>query len=142
MLYMYSRQQMKPPVGEIDLNAPMPAYRQIVDRIRQFLVDGSLAEGDALPSVRKLAADLGVHHNTVAEAYRTLAEEGWLDIAQGKAVRVTGRAAQPALPRREQEELARSFERRMRELAAEARARGLSAAMLAGRLRLLAEEVD
>jgi DNA-binding transcriptional MocR family regulator len=34
-------------------------------------------DGQQLPTVRELATDMGVHHNTVAEAYRLLALEGW-----------------------------------------------------------------
>lgn len=126
----------------IDLASPIPAYRQIVDQARHLLVAGRLAPGASLPSVRRLATDLGVHHNTVAEAYRTLADEGWLEVAQGKAVRVVKRAAGAQLGRGEQEELASGFERRIRHLVAELRARGLSGAALARRLRLLAEEME
>src|ERR1035438_2678242 len=64
----------------IDLANPTPAYRQIVDGLRTFLVDGALHAGDLLPPVRELAFELGVHFNTVAEAYRILADEGWLDL--------------------------------------------------------------
>ena len=130
------------PIIEIDLASPNPAYRQIVDQIRHLLVTGSLTPGAALPSVRRLAASLGVHHNTVAEAYRALAAEGWVEIAQGKAVRVVERAAKPAPERRERAEIVQSFDRRLRHLAAEMKARGLSGGIIARSLRALAEEVD
>ncbi len=130
------------PIIEIDLANPSPAYRQIVDQVRHLLVTGALTAGTKLPSVRRLAADLGVHHNTVAEAYRTLAAEGWLEIAQGKAVCVVERSARPAPPRQEQREMALSFDRRLRNLAAEMKAHGLPDRAIAQRLRLLAEEVD
>src|SRR5579872_7136434 len=61
----------------VDSNSSIPVYRQIVDGVRILLVNGELAPGDQLPPVRRLALDLGVHFNTVAEAYRTLEEEGW-----------------------------------------------------------------
>jgi GntR family transcriptional regulator len=127
---------------EIDLASTVPAYRQIVDHIRSLLVSGELLPGASLASVRRLAADLGVHHNTVAEAYRTLAEEGWLVIEQGKAARVVSREAGPALKRPEQEAVAQSFERRLRNLIAETRMRGLSTVAVARSLRLLAQEVE
>ena len=130
------------PILEIDLASPIPAYRQIVDQIRHLLVAGTLTPGAALPSVRRLAATLGVHHNTVAEAYRALAEEGWVEIAHGKSVRVVERAIRPAPERRERAEMAQSFDRRLRHLAAEMRARGLAPAAIARSLRLIAEEVD
>lgn len=132
---------MPPPSITIDLAAGAPAYRQIVDQIRHLLVSGTLAPGAILPSVRRLAIDLGVHHNTVAEAYRTLAAEGWLTIERGKPARVADRD-QPTLPRTEQKELSETFDRRLRHLAAEMRSQGLSLAAIAKRLRLLAQEVS
>jgi DNA-binding transcriptional regulator YhcF (GntR family) len=67
----------------VTLDSPVPAYRQIVDGIRAHCVAGRLAPGKKLPPVRQLAGSLGVHFNTVAEAYRALAEEGWL-ILEGR----------------------------------------------------------
>jgi len=55
-----------------------PGYRQIADAIRLHCVAGDLVPGEKLPTVRELAASLGIHFNTVAEAYRVLADEGWL----------------------------------------------------------------
>ncbi|MGO4879595.1 MAG: GntR family transcriptional regulator [Bryobacteraceae bacterium] len=49
--------------------------RQIVDHLRTLRVEGAVAPSDALPSVRRLAIDLGVHFNTIADAYRALAED-------------------------------------------------------------------
>ncbi|MBM3796114.1 MAG: GntR family transcriptional regulator [Acidobacteria bacterium] len=130
------------PVILIDLAAATPAYRQIVDQIRHLLVTGALRAGAALPSVRRLAVDLGVHHNTVAKAYRTLAEEGWLRSAQGKAVQVVERGVLPAPAPAEMEALASGFERRLRHLAAEMRAQGLPGEWIARQLRVLAGEVE
>lgn len=66
-----------------------PIYRQIVDQIRRFIAAGTLCSGDALPSVRQLAADLGVNLNTVAIAYRELAGEGLVEVRHGRGARVT-----------------------------------------------------
>jgi len=118
----------------VDLNAATPVNRQIVDQIRTLLVEGAVAPGDALPSVRRLAIDLGVHFNTVADAYRTLAEEGWLEISHGRGVHVRKRRA----PRPDEETLA-SFRRRLRQLAAEMRAQGLSPSVIARELASLVE---
>jgi GntR family transcriptional regulator len=73
------------------LDHPTPAYRQVCDQLRALCVQGALEPGDKLPSVRELAGQLGVHHNTVAEAYRTLADEGFLAVEQGRGVRVLDR---------------------------------------------------
>jgi GntR family transcriptional regulator len=60
-------------VLRIDLASSVPVYEQIANGLRAELVSGQFSPGDKLPPVRMLALDLGVHHNTVAEAYRQLA---------------------------------------------------------------------
>ena len=64
----------------IDLASRVPVYDQIANGLRAELVSGKFNPGEKLPTVRTLAIDLGVHHNTVAEAYRQLANEGWLEL--------------------------------------------------------------
>ena len=64
---------MSGPTLRLDPASPVPLVRQIVDQLRVPLVDGSLQPGTVLPPVRRLATDLAVHFNTVAEAYRQLA---------------------------------------------------------------------
>lgn len=109
------------PLITIDLASPMPAYEQIAGAIRALLVGRKLKAGDALPPVRQLALDLAVHFNTVAQAYRILAEEGWLDLRQGRGATVIERAARAADVR------ARStVARELSHLVASALARGLS----------------
>jgi len=83
------------PVLRIDLASPEPVYRQITDGLRALLVGGAFAPGDQLPTVRQLAADLGVHHNTVAESYRSLAQEGWLDLGRRRGATVLDRQPDP-----------------------------------------------
>jgi len=117
-----------------DLDSAAPVNRQIVDQFRTLLVEGTVAPGDPLPSVRRLAIDLGVHFNTVADAYRTLAAEGWLDISHGRGVRVRKRKA----PSPDGEALP-LFRRRLRQLVAEMRAQGLSTAIVARELASLME---
>ena len=118
----------------IDLDASTPVNRQIVDQIRTLLVEGVLPPGADLPSVRRLATDLGVHFATVADAYRTLAEEGWLEISHGRSARVLPRRA-PAADR-EADDL---FRRRLRQLVAEARSQGVTAKKIAIELASLAK---
>lgn len=122
----------------INLDSAAPVNRQIVEQLRTLLVEGVLAPDDALPSVRRLAIDLGVHFNTVADAYRTLAEEGWLEVSQGRGVRVRQRP----LPRPGKEALVETqvqLRKRLRQLVAEARAQGLSPAAIARELASLKE---
>lgn len=121
----------------IELDSRVPVYRQIVDAIRAYLVDGALAPGDLLPPVRQLALDLGVHFNTVAEAYRTLADEGWLELRRRRGAAVIARETPPSEP----DERTR-LTRRLRELVAELQARGLSRQDIASELRTLAEGLE
>ena len=73
---------------EIDLDAATPVYQQIADGVRALIARGSLDAGDDLPSVRKLGGQVGVNLNTVARAYRILADEGLVELRQGAAARV------------------------------------------------------
>ncbi len=57
---------------EINVDSPVPAYEQIVQQISQSVLDGTLSDGDSLPSIRQLAWDLELNQNTVAKAYRKL----------------------------------------------------------------------
>jgi DNA-binding transcriptional regulator YhcF (GntR family) len=122
-----------PPTIRIDLGSTVPAYRQIADAIRARLVGGDFRPGDQLPTVRQIAIDLGVHHNTVAEAYRTLAEEGWLDLGRRRGATVQERSAPKATPKTKAR-----FRQRLRELVAEALGAGVSADIIAAELTALA----
>jgi len=114
------------PILRIDLAAATPAYEQIVSGLRAILVAGGFEPGDQLPTVRQLAVDLSVHHNTVAEAYRVLAAEGWLELKRGRGATVLGRET-PAAPAGLREQ----FQRHLRELVAKARADGVPEAAIA-----------
>ncbi len=122
----------------IDLGSPTPVYRQIIDGLRVLLVNERLTPGDSLPPVRRLALDLGVHFNTVAQAYRALAEEGWIEIARRNGARVIERLA----PDARQTELGAEMQRRLEELIAELRARGYSPSRLARDLRRAAQSLE
>ncbi|HEX4382300.1 MAG TPA: GntR family transcriptional regulator [Myxococcales bacterium] len=104
----------------IDVSAADPVWRQIADQIRAHLVSGRLRPGARLATVRELAIDLGVNHNTVATAYTRLAEEGFLRLVRGVGAEVVERAvpkAQAGEPER--------FARRLSALVAEARSLGV-----------------
>jgi GntR family transcriptional regulator len=105
----------------IDLSASVPAYEQIAGQLRGLLVAQKLCPGTLLPPVRQLAADLAVHFNTVAQAYRILAEEGWLDLRQGRGATVIPRSAQEPSTRTQV-----AFSRELHSLVASALSRGLS----------------
>ena len=113
------------PALKIDLASPEAAYEQITCGLRTLLVAGQFRPGSQLPTVRELAMDLGVHHNTVAEAYRILAEEGWLDLKRGRGATVVERPRPQATP----ESHAR-FARRIQELVARAITEGVPGAAI------------
>ena len=121
----------------IDPASGVPAVRQIEDALRVLLVAGRLAPGAALPSVRRLAIELGVHFNTVAEAYRQLAAEGWLDLKHGRGAVVLERV----IPVGERE-CVEDYRARLRSLVARMRSGGIPAAKIAAELRALEEEIN
>jgi DNA-binding transcriptional regulator YhcF (GntR family) len=130
---------MKPraPVLRIDLSSPYPAYEQIVNGLRTLLVAREFQPGDRLPPVRQLAIDLGVHHNTVAESYRVLADEGWLDLTRGRGATVRDRAERKPSAAAKLE-----FEKRLEELAAKSIADGVPKVTVAEQLSLLAKKLS
>jgi GntR family transcriptional regulator len=124
-------------VLRIDLSSPTPVYRQIADGLRALLVHGAFKPGDRLPTVRQIAVDLAVHHNTVAQAYRLLAEEGWLDLRRHRGAKVIERRTQTANAASH-----KNFSQRLRELTARAVADGLDAKAIARQLDALASELN
>ncbi|HSM16402.1 MAG TPA: GntR family transcriptional regulator [Gemmatimonadales bacterium] len=69
---------------QLDPGSALPLYRQIVDQIWVEVVDGSLAAGERMPTLRQLAIALGVHPDTVARAYHELALLGVLRQRRGE----------------------------------------------------------
>lgn len=61
---------------EVDPGSPVPPYEQIRSQIAAMIATGVLAEDAQLPTIRQLAADLGLAANTVARAYRELEAAG------------------------------------------------------------------
>ncbi len=55
-----------------------PAYRVVSDDLRRRIVEGSLSQGDALPTEAVLAERFGVHRSTIREGLRQLEQEGLL----------------------------------------------------------------
>ena len=109
-------------VLSIDLQSDEPIYQQIRSGIVLAVATGELAPGDALPSVRSLASDLGVNMHTVNKAYAVLRDEGYVAM-RGRSVAFIADTAGRASPLQ-----AQAFELRMAEslyrLALEYRARG------------------
>jgi GntR family transcriptional regulator len=69
---------------QIDFRSGTPIYIQIMEQIRNLVVNGDLKVGDQLPTVRQLATDLRINFNTVARAYRMLDEARLISTQQGR----------------------------------------------------------
>lgn len=70
-----------------------PIYRQLKDKVIAMMLDGELKPGDALPSVRQVAADYQLNPITVSRAYQELADEGVVEKRRGLGMFVTDEAA-------------------------------------------------
>jgi GntR family transcriptional regulator len=115
----------------------VPAVRQITEGIRVLLVNGDLTAGDTLPSIRRLAIELGVHFNTVADAYRELAAEGWLDLQHGRGAVVLERST----PKMTGKDWLDDFRNKLRNLVAQMRADGAPGDQIAAELRDMAKVI-
>lgn len=60
----------------LDRRSGVPAYRQVVDQVRQSLRLGLLRPGDQLPTVRDVVKQIAINPNTVHRAYRDLEAQG------------------------------------------------------------------
>jgi len=67
-------------------NDGQPIYRQIRDRVAAMILDGVLHEGDALPSVRNVAAEYRVNPLTVLKGYQQLVDEGLVETRRGRGM--------------------------------------------------------
>ncbi|HEV3153180.1 MAG TPA: GntR family transcriptional regulator [Candidatus Baltobacteraceae bacterium] len=72
----------------VDPDLDVAPFQQIAAQLREFVERGDLRPGDALPTVRQLAVDLGVAPNTVARAYTDLQDAGWLTSDGRRGTRV------------------------------------------------------
>lgn len=98
-----------------------PIYEQLTTQIKSLVIDGKLAAGEALPSVRSLAAELKISALTVKKAYDRLEEEGLIVTVHGKGSFVERTDTQLALEFRRHE-----AEKQLAEALARAEAAGLS----------------
>ena len=87
-------------------NDNVPIYRQLRERVVALILDGALNEGDALPSVRQVAADYQINPLTVSKAYQELVDEQLVEKRRGLGMFVTD-GARDALLRSERERFLR-----------------------------------
>ncbi len=75
----------------------LPIYRQLRDRVVDMILEGVLTDGDALPSVRNVAAEYRLNPLTVLKGYQELVDEGLVEKKRGRGMFVTDGAGQQLL---------------------------------------------
>ena len=70
-------------IAHINPSSGVPIYLQIESQIKQAIATGALRPDDALPSVRKFAAQLGINPNTVARAYQNMERDSVIRTVPG-----------------------------------------------------------
>lgn len=68
----------------ISNQSELPIYAQIREQLKEQILNGQIAEGTVLPSIRSLAKDVGVSVITTTRAYNDLEQEGFITTIQGK----------------------------------------------------------
>lgn len=101
----------------IDPDSPQPPWRQLHDQVRAAIATGELAPGMPLPTVRGLAAELGIAAGTVARAYKELEAAGVVRTAGRKGTVVADQP--PAFAPEELPALAAEFVRQAKLLGAD-----------------------
>ncbi|MCD9031985.1 GntR family transcriptional regulator [Luteimonas sp. Y-2-2-4F] len=84
-------------MANIQWNEGAPIYRQLKERVIAMMLDGVLKPGDALPSVRQVAADYQLNPITVSRAYQELADESLVEKRRGLGMFVTEEASKKLL---------------------------------------------
>ncbi|WP_455684477.1 GntR family transcriptional regulator [Thomasclavelia sp.] len=74
----------------INNSSMQPIYEQLIDQIKNMIINGELKENDVLPSVRVLSRELKISALTVKKAYDNLETEGFTATIHGKGTYVKG----------------------------------------------------
>lgn len=78
-------------------NEDLPIYRQLRDRVVAMILEGVLGDGDALPSVRNVAAEYRLNPLTVLKGYQELVDEGLVEKKRGRGMFVNDGAQRQLL---------------------------------------------
>jgi len=73
-------------------NDNQPIYRQLRNKVVAMILEGNLGDGDALPSVRNVAAEFSLNPLTVLKGYQQLVDEGLVEKRRGRGMFVTSGA--------------------------------------------------
>ncbi|HTY48606.1 MAG TPA: GntR family transcriptional regulator [Steroidobacteraceae bacterium] len=89
----------------------VPIYRQLRDRVVAMILEGVLKEGDALPSVRSVAAEFRLNPLTVLKGYQQLVDEQLVEKRRGRGMFVSPGAGSALLKDERQRFLAEEWPR-------------------------------
>jgi GntR family transcriptional regulator len=96
---------------EREWNDSQPIYRQLRDRVVAMILDGVLKDGDPLPSVRTVAAELRVNPITVLKGYQELVDEQLVETKRGRGMFINAGARDLLMQGERQKFLAESWPR-------------------------------
>ena len=114
---------------DADWNDDLPIYRQLRDRVVAMLLEGVIDDGDALPSVRNVAAEYRLNPLTVLKGYQELVDEELVEKKRGRGMFVLAGAREKVLA----DERRRFLEEQWPEVVATMQRLGISPAeLLAG----------
>lgn len=117
----------------IDYKDRRPIYEQIVEKFQMLIIKGVLEPDSQMPSVRKLATDLGINPNTIQRAYNMLEQDGFIYPVKGRGNFVTGGEK---LAEQKQNAFLATFEESLRQ----ARELGISKDRLQGKIEEIYKE--
>jgi len=113
-------------------NDDLPIYRQLRDRVVAMILEGVLGDGDALPSVRNVAAEYRLNPLTVLKGYQEHVDEGLVEKKRGRGMFVTDGAQKQLL----KDERQRFIEKEWPKVAATIARLGLSVEQLLREINL------
>ena len=114
-----------------------PIYEQLISQIKSGIINGEIADGEVLPSVRTMSADLRISALTVKKAYDRLEDEGFVTTVHGKGTFVNTADRQMAAEARRkavEDDFAAAVQR--------AKAAGLDDDEIRAALEIILEETD
>lgn len=77
---------------QLDVRSRKPIYEQLMDRLKELIINEVMKSDEQLPSVRLLAKELTINPNTIQKAYRELERQGYIYSIAGKGSFVTPQA--------------------------------------------------
>lgn len=87
----------------VNPKSKQPLYEQLVEQLRRQLYLGVAEAGQAMPSVRQLATELGINPNTIQKAYRRMEAEGMIVSVPGKGSFISDNLAEMLKKQRDEQ---------------------------------------